>query len=82
MNSIANECQNLKEEYDACFNLWFCEHFLKGKTDDSMCAPLFKAYQECVKKALKDKSIEIEDVEQNAVASENSDKMKYSWMLF
>ena len=49
MNSIGEACNDLKRDYDACFNTWFSEYFLKGHTNDSMCAPLFKVYQECVK---------------------------------
>lgn len=49
MNSIGPTCNELKKQYDDCFNLWFAEHFLKGRTDDSMCAPIFKVYQQCVK---------------------------------
>lgn len=49
MNSIGEACNDLKKEYDACFNLWFSDHFLKGNTNDSMCAPLFRVYQQCVK---------------------------------
>lgn len=49
MNSIGETCNDLKKEYDSCFNTWFSEHFLKGNTNDSMCAPVFKVYQQCVK---------------------------------
>lgn len=49
MNSLGDECNELKRKYDECFNLWFSERFLKGDNDDSMCAPIFKVYQECVK---------------------------------
>lgn len=49
MNSIGDDCNELKKQYDACFNNWFSERFLKGETDDSVCAPIFKVYQECVK---------------------------------
>lgn len=49
MNSIGEDCNELKKQYDACFNNWFSERFLKGDTDDSACAPIFKVYQECVK---------------------------------
>lgn len=52
MNSIGDTCNDLKKQYDACFNTWFAEHFLKGKKDDSMCAPMFRVYQECVKVSL------------------------------
>lgn len=49
MNSIGENCNQLKRDYDACFNTWFAEKFLHGETNDSMCAPLFKVYQQCVK---------------------------------
>lgn len=49
MNSIGEACTDLKKEYDECFNTWFAEHFLKGNTNDSMCAPMFRVYQQCVK---------------------------------
>jgi len=49
MNSISPECQELKDQYDACFNRWFKEKFLKGLTDDKSCADLFADYQSCVK---------------------------------
>lgn len=49
MNSISESCIDLKREYDACFNSWFSEQFLKGNYDDSMCATLLKKYQQCVK---------------------------------
>lgn len=49
MNSIGENCNELKKDYDACFNSWFAEQFLKGNTNDAACAPLFKAYQKCVK---------------------------------
>ena len=49
MNSIGEECNNLKKTYDACFNAWFKDEFLKGNTRNDKCAPLFKDYQKCVK---------------------------------
>lgn len=41
-------CSELKKNYDACFNKWFAEKFLKGDTNDSMCAPFLKIYKACV----------------------------------
>lgn len=41
-------CKSLKEEYDACFNVWFAEKFLKGDYNDSVCSQLLKSYTECV----------------------------------
>ena len=59
MNSLGPECNELKQKYDACFNLWFSEKFLKsgGNTFDcskeeatpSMCEPIFVLYQKCVR---------------------------------
>ena len=48
MNSIGENCNDLKSRYDACFNAWFSEKFLKGHIDDSVCKPLFLSYQKCV----------------------------------
>lgn len=47
MNSIAEECNNLKKSYDECFNKWFSEQFLKGIMNEA-CVPMFKAYQTCI----------------------------------
>ncbi|KAF6204333.1 hypothetical protein GE061_002674 [Apolygus lucorum] len=41
-------CGQLKEDYDACFNVWFSQKFLKGDNNDSMCAQLLKVYKQCV----------------------------------
>ncbi len=50
MNSLGAECNELKQSYDACFNVWFSEKFLKGDTaDDSMCKPIFLVYKDCVR---------------------------------
>ena len=49
MSSISPSCQTLKDEYDACFNSWFSEHYLKGDTTADMCTNLFKKYQACIK---------------------------------
>jgi TRIAP1/MDM35 family protein len=57
MDSIGSNCNELKKQYDACFNSWFSEKFLKGETDDSKCAPMFKIYQHCVKVRAKSKDV-------------------------
>ena len=51
MNSISEECQELKNQYDACFNKWFREKFLKGDTNNT-CCDIFVKYQNCVKVTL------------------------------
>ena len=49
MNSIGKDCNDLKTKYDACFQVWFSEKFLKGDTSEDMCKPLFIVYQDCVR---------------------------------
>lgn len=49
MNSFQKECTELKQKYDDCYSVWFTEKFLKGDTNEEMCAPLFKVYQQCLK---------------------------------
>lgn len=61
MNSISKKCQEAKEKYDACFNAWFSEKYLKGDTKDD-CGELFKVYQKCVKEAIVEQKIEIWDL--------------------
>ncbi|TPX39374.1 hypothetical protein SeLEV6574_g07262 [Synchytrium endobioticum] len=57
MGSLAPECTTLKHDYDACFNKWYSEKFLKGiKGGD--CEELFRKYKECVWEAIKDKGID------------------------
>ncbi|KAH0560944.1 TP53-regulated inhibitor of apoptosis 1-like isoform X2 [Cotesia glomerata] len=71
MNSIGESCNELKQQYDVCFQTWFSDKFLKGDMNDSMCAPLFKIYQSCLKKAIKDNKIEIKDIEVNHLGTDN-----------
>lgn len=49
MNSVSETCSQLKQTYDACFNAWFGEKFLKGDHSIDACSPMFQVYQECVK---------------------------------
>ncbi|XP_016994498.2 TP53-regulated inhibitor of apoptosis 1 [Drosophila takahashii] len=63
MSSVGDDCNELKQQYDACFNSWFSERFLKGQTDDSACAPIFRVYQECVKRAIKEKKINLREID-------------------
>ncbi|XP_031637788.1 TP53-regulated inhibitor of apoptosis 1-like [Contarinia nasturtii] len=70
MNSIGENCNELKQDYDACFNAWFAEKFLHGDTNDSACAPLFKVYQQCVKAAMQDQKIDLKEIETNHLGTE------------
>nr|NP_725705.2 uncharacterized protein Dmel_CG30108 [Drosophila melanogaster]AAM68483.2 uncharacterized protein Dmel_CG30108 [Drosophila melanogaster] len=63
MSSVGEDCNELKQQYDACFNSWFSERFLKGQMDDSACAPIFRVYQECVKRAIKEKKIDLQEID-------------------
>ncbi|XP_043924819.1 TP53-regulated inhibitor of apoptosis 1 [Protopterus annectens] len=63
MNSVGEECTELKRDYDQCFNRWFAEKFLKGNRSADPCVELFKSYQQCVKKAIKEKEIPVEGLE-------------------
>ncbi|XP_065353977.1 TP53-regulated inhibitor of apoptosis 1-like [Cloeon dipterum] len=74
MNSVSEECNELKNSYDKCFNEWFSLKFLKGEKSDKMCAELFEKYQQCVKNAMKNQNISIEDVEQFQLGSEQEKK--------
>lgn len=74
MNSIGENCNDLKSKYDACFNAWFSEKFLKGHTDDSVCKPLFLSYQKCVQEALTLHKIDIKDLKTNHIDGTEFDK--------
>ncbi|XP_787621.3 TP53-regulated inhibitor of apoptosis 1 [Strongylocentrotus purpuratus] len=70
MNSLSPDCTGLKQAYDACFNSWFSEKFLKGDSTDA-CGDLFKKYQECVKEAILEKGIDIDEVERVVIGTES-----------
>lgn len=70
MNSIGPECNELKAKYDSCFNVWFSEKFLKGDTSDSMCKPLFVLYQECVRNAIKEQNISLEEIDKKVLGTD------------
>ncbi|OCU01779.1 hypothetical protein XELAEV_18007556mg [Xenopus laevis] len=63
MNSVGEECTDMKREYDQCFNRWFAEKFLKGEGSGDPCTELFRRYRECVQKAIKDKDIPVDGVD-------------------
>ncbi|XP_011502827.1 PREDICTED: TP53-regulated inhibitor of apoptosis 1-like isoform X2 [Ceratosolen solmsi marchali] len=65
MKSIDDKCNELKSQYEKCFNAWFSNKFLKGVKNDSMCTSLYNVYQQCLKKAMKEHQIDLHDVEIN-----------------
>jgi len=70
MNSVGTECNELKKQYDACFNSWFADKFLKGKTQDG-CASLFTVYKDCVRNAVRRQNIDIKEIDKDVLGSEN-----------
>ncbi|XP_016947368.1 TP53-regulated inhibitor of apoptosis 1 [Drosophila biarmipes] len=78
MGSVGDDCNELKQQYDACFNSWFSEQFLKGQTDDSACAPIFRVYQECVKRAIKEKKITLREMDPIFETSSDGDSATIS----
>ncbi|SMR63393.1 unnamed protein product [Zymoseptoria tritici ST99CH_3D1] len=56
--SLASECNEVKERYDSCFLKWYSEKYVRGVATTDECEPLFKQYQVCLKKALKDRGID------------------------
>lgn len=74
MNSISEDCNDLKKRYDACFNSWYTESFLRGDTKSEPCRELFEKYHACVMKALKEKNISIEEVEKDVLGTNNEKK--------
>ena len=70
MNSVGEDCIELKWAYEDCFNKWFAEKFLKGKTQqDEACLKIFQKYQTCLRKSLKDQNICIEELEKNILGT-------------
>jgi TRIAP1/MDM35 family protein len=73
MQSISKQCQEAKDLYDACFNTWFSEKYLKGHSEDT-CEPLFKIYQKCVKEAIIEQKIELWNLPSEFEVNSTSDK--------
>lgn len=46
--SFAPECTDLKKSYDDCFNEWYSEKFLKGKSVENQCSKQWYAYTTCI----------------------------------
>jgi hypothetical protein len=48
--SLAKQCNEVKERYDTCFLKWYSEKYLRGaaKADNNECSALFKEYSECL----------------------------------
>lgn len=46
--SFAPECNDLKQQYDTCFNRWYSEEFLKGKSLENPCESFWDEYKACI----------------------------------
>ncbi|EJD05543.1 uncharacterized protein FOMMEDRAFT_103645 [Fomitiporia mediterranea MF3/22] len=73
-SSLADECTSLKLPYDSCFNAWFEGYlqpavnlsaaqraeYSKAKADEfeQKCGKVWREYQACVKRAVKDKGLD------------------------
>lgn len=71
MNSIGKDCNELKAKYDECFQVWFSEKFLKGDNNDDMCKPIFNVYRDCVRKAMKENNIDLNEVDREVLGTVN-----------
>ncbi|XP_037676686.1 TP53-regulated inhibitor of apoptosis 1-like [Choloepus didactylus] len=60
MNGVGKACTDMKHKYNKCFNCWFAKKFLKRDSSNDPCTDLFKHYQQCVQKVIKEKEIPIE----------------------
>ena len=77
MNSIGEQCQESKREYDDCFNAWFSEKFLKGHTkEDPTCLKLFQKYSECAKAAIAEKGIDLNDIRKDFLGTKEEPKLR------
>ncbi|KAK3954090.1 mitochondrial distribution/morphology family 35/apoptosis [Pseudoneurospora amorphoporcata] len=58
--SLAKECNELKERYDTCFLKWYSEKYLRGTgtEQNNECSQLFKQYSSCLQVALKERGID------------------------
>ncbi len=74
MNSIGKDCNELKRQYEECFNVWFADKFLRGEHKEESCALMFRLYQNCVKKAINEQKIELWEIEKNVLGTDNEAK--------
>jgi len=74
MNSLSDECNILKQQYDECFNTWFSERFLKGHKDLAVCDPYMKLYSDCVRRAMVVKGIDMNETDKDVLKTEEEKK--------
>ncbi|XP_003739287.2 serine/threonine-protein phosphatase alpha-2 isoform-like [Galendromus occidentalis] len=69
MNSLDQNCNDLKKRYEECFNAWFSDGFLKGDLRDP-CKEIFQNYTGCVKKAVEEHKINLWEIEADILGTE------------
>ena len=68
MNSLDHKCNNLKQKYDSCFNLWFSDKFLKGESN------LFVLYRDCVREAIKKQNINLSEIDKRVLGTSEEEQ--------
>lgn len=75
MDSISEKCTELKQAYDTCFNKWLQEKFLKGDKDhDGACGEVFQKYQVCLRGAIKEVGLNIDELTEDHLGTDNEKK--------
>lgn len=59
LNSFHPDCDELKQQYDECFNVWFTEHYMNGHYNNEGCNKVFELYTDCVKVCLNKQTNEL-----------------------
>ena len=76
MDSISDKCTELKQAYDSCFNKWLQEKFLQGDNDhDSACGDLFSKYQVCLRQAIKEVGLNLEELMEDNLGTDQEKKI-------
>ncbi|KAK1829399.1 mitochondrial distribution/morphology family 35/apoptosis [Podospora conica] len=74
--SLAKECNEVKERYDTCFLKWYSEKYLRGtgSVEDNECSTLFKEYSKCLQVVLKERGIDklVEDAREDNKDNDNA----------
>ncbi|XP_025405619.1 TP53-regulated inhibitor of apoptosis 1-B-like [Sipha flava] len=65
LDSFHPKCNDLKYQYDQCFNVWFTEHYMNGHYNNQECQKVFELYTECVKHGMKEYGIQYEQTSLN-----------------
>lgn len=71
MQSLEKECTPLKVRYDECFDSWFTQGFLKGRSDhEESCGKLFTSYTQCLKRAMEKKGLNMPELSESILRND------------